>query len=97
MVANMKNFIINIETKLDIAITNINKAIKLHDENITLANGFYKISVEKFKEIEKIITEINKIENKCQNSDFGFWHYKYKEIQEDISELKLLQDFYVNL
>ena len=97
----MKNFItnilINIESKLDSALDEINKAIKTQEEAINWSKNFYNLSLKDIKEAERLVDEINKIENKCQDSELDVWHYKYKEIQEDISYIKLLQDFYINL
>ena len=97
----MKNFItnilINIESKLDSALNEINKAIKTQKEAINWSKNFYNLSLKDIKEAEKLVNEINKIENKCQDCELDIWHYKYKEIQEDISYIKLLQDFYINL
>ena len=97
----MKNFItniwINIESKLDSALNEINKAIKTQEEGISSSKDVDKLSLWDIREGEKLVNEINHMENKCQDYELNIWHYKYKEIQEDISYIKLLQDFYINL
>ena len=66
----MKNFItnilINIESKLDSALNEINKAIKTQEEAINWSKNFYNLSLKDIKEAEKlgfkkcIIPESNK-------------------------------------
>ena len=54
----MKNFItnilINIESKLDSALNEINKAIKTQEEAINWSKNFYNLSLKDIKEAEKL-------------------------------------------
>ena len=61
----MKNFItnilINIESKLDSALNEINKAIKTQEEAINWSKNFYNLSLKDIKEAYNVFE--NKLDN----------------------------------
>lgn len=94
----------DIKCKIKNADRDIRKAIERKNDYLDLANLYYNFSIDNLeealdlhKQVVRFIEDYKKQNNDVPSIMLSMWEFEHRDIMEDVTEIKTLQEFYKEL